>query len=898
MKRLVHILYSFSLLILLVSSGCKPLGEAEINVNFAANAETGSPVAANGALAVLEDTLRAGTLVASNPAKVALTYSIVSNPANGVVIITNDATGAYTYEPNLGYVGSDSFTFRVNDGSVDSNIATISVTVNEVNEIPVASAGVLAIDEDSLGAGTLVATDADGEPLTYEIVANATNGIVTITDSATGAYTYQPNGNLNGADSFTFRATDGSANSNTATISITVNPLNDVPVADAGALAINEDSLGAGILVANDVDGNALTYSIVANPSNGVVIITNAATGSYTYQPNADFSGTDSFTFRVHDGTVYSNTATITITVSGVSDAPVAVDGTLKTKVDVTGNGTLSASDADGEAMTYSIVSNAANGAVTITDPSTGAYSYVPNPGYSGADSFTFKVNDGSGDSNTATILITVSLVADMYFCPDVVADYSWNNAANWYLDSGCTVGNEANRIPIDGDSVFIFGNSFTDQPSAVELASFEGNLSTNQNSESVNISIAPGGTLRVTDGHWYGITDSAAIAEFTCNNQCSNRSILNGDATFNLIANNSGYAGAMINGNAYFNDSSLTDGGIISGDVTFNGNTWMYGGEIQGITTFNDSSRLAPVFYITFNHVVFNSADTFDYLGTYPYSPGAVTFVGDVTFNNSSVLNPLGIYSGNVDFPNGATITIDGYEWALDTSAWTGTIAWVFINNGYNSSTIKGNASYSGSPAYPLGDIDGNAEFDIGGCTGGSNVTGNITLYNNSCYGGGTVSGNAYLYGTSSLTDITVNGDAIFNDSSGVNSSDVIHTQYFSTILGSSTFNGTSYYRDQVDATFVGNVNFPNGATIVVDANRWDLDASTWTGTLTWIFQNNSYLAPSGVLPGIAGFFDTSYSQGHIAEVSFNDTSYNDGGTYGICIGNDAIEDGIGCNP
>ncbi|MGH8427479.1 MAG: Ig-like domain-containing protein [Gammaproteobacteria bacterium] len=177
------------------------------------------PIAQNGNLTTAENMAANGTLQASDADGDPLTYSIVDQPGHGSVTITNASTGAYTYTPNSGYSGSDSFTFKANDGYADSNIATISVTVVAP---PVAQNGTLITNENTAASGTLKATDTHGNPLTFSIVDKPGHGNVTINDSSTGAYTYTPNKNYSGSDSFTFKANDGYADSNTATISITV----------------------------------------------------------------------------------------------------------------------------------------------------------------------------------------------------------------------------------------------------------------------------------------------------------------------------------------------------------------------------------------------------------------------------------------------------------------------------------------------------------------------------------------------------------------------------------------------------------------------------------------------------------------------------------------------------
>jgi VCBS repeat-containing protein len=235
-------------------------------------------------------------------------------PLGNITFGGSGASRTVTVQGAAGQVGSSTITVNVSDG-----VATASrdFTFTATNRVPVASSGTLTVDEDSVAnPGTLVATDADGDALTYSIVTPASHGTATITNAATGAYTYTPDADYNGADSFTFKANDGLADSNTATISVTVDPLPDAPVASNGTLTVNEDSVdNPGTLVATDADGDPLTFSIVTPASNGTAVITNATTGAYTYTPNAGYDGGDSFTFKANDGTVDSNTATITITV-------------------------------------------------------------------------------------------------------------------------------------------------------------------------------------------------------------------------------------------------------------------------------------------------------------------------------------------------------------------------------------------------------------------------------------------------------------------------------------------------------------------------------------------------------------------------------------------------------
>ena len=214
-----------------------------------------------------------------------------------------------TYTPAADYNGSDSFTFKANDGTLDSNVATVSITVVAVNDAPIAASQSVTTDEDTAKAITLSATGREGSPLTYAIVAAPAHGALS---GAAPALTYTPTANYNGADSFTFKANDGALDSNVATVSITVVAVNDAPVAASRAVTTNEDTAKAITLSATDVEGSPLTYAIVTAPAHGTL---SGSAPALTYTPAADYNGADSFTFKANDGALDSNVATVSITV-------------------------------------------------------------------------------------------------------------------------------------------------------------------------------------------------------------------------------------------------------------------------------------------------------------------------------------------------------------------------------------------------------------------------------------------------------------------------------------------------------------------------------------------------------------------------------------------------------
>jgi len=294
------------------------------------------------------------------------------------------------------------------DSTLPSNVY-LHITVNSVNDAPVANNGNFTINEDTVLSNFLSASDLEGNSLIYRLVTNGTKGNATITNFNTGAFTYIPLANENSTDSFTFKVNDGSANSNTATVTIIITPVNDAPVANDASFTTNEDTTLTGSLTASDVEGSALTYSLVTNGTKGSATITDASSGAFTYTSTANLNGTDSFTFQVNDGTVDSNIATIIFTVTPVNDAPSFTANNPPVVLEntgihlLTGWATFNPGPNETDNLLTYTVSEVSNPGLFSHWPNVdtnGALTYQSAINQSGTSTFTVTVQDTGGTAN------------------------------------------------------------------------------------------------------------------------------------------------------------------------------------------------------------------------------------------------------------------------------------------------------------------------------------------------------------------------------------------------------------------------------------------------------------------------------------------------------------------
>jgi VCBS repeat-containing protein len=266
-----------------------------------------------------------------------------------------NSNGSFVYTPDAGYVGLDSFSYLLSDGAL-TDTATISLEVTDTAPLAVDDSYTVHHGQTltvSPVAGALANdSDADGDGLSAALDSAPQHG--TLSFNSNGSFVYTPEAGYVGLDSFSYLLSDG-ALTDTATISLEVT--DTAPIAVDDSYSGDEDSSITGNVLTNDGDpeSDELTTRLVSGPAHGILKLDPGGTFSYT--PDPDFNGSDSFTYRANDGQGDSNLALVNLTVRPVNDAPIAVDDTATTPEDTAVVLNLVANDSDVDSSTLSIVS-------------------------------------------------------------------------------------------------------------------------------------------------------------------------------------------------------------------------------------------------------------------------------------------------------------------------------------------------------------------------------------------------------------------------------------------------------------------------------------------------------------------------------------------------------------
>jgi len=348
-----------------------------------------------------------------------ISISLVGTPDAGGSASINGSN--IDYAPLADFSGTEHISYTISDG-VDTATATVTVTVVAPgNTVPTGFADSYSVIQDSTNTLNVLANDTDPDlPAQTLSIASADATSLqggTVTNNGTDI-TYSPAASYTGADSFTYVVTDGTATSTSVTVNLTVLATggNSNPTGAVDSYSVIQDSTNTLDVLANDTDPDlpAQTLSIAsadaASAQGGTV--TNNGT-DITYTPAASYTGPDSFTYTVTDGTATSTSVTVSLTVlaTGGNTAPTAVNDSNYSVAENSSANLLNVlvndydEDLPAQTLTIDSVSAAGNG-TTSTDGST--ISYTPNMGFSGPETFTYIITDGSAFSLAATVTVNV----------------------------------------------------------------------------------------------------------------------------------------------------------------------------------------------------------------------------------------------------------------------------------------------------------------------------------------------------------------------------------------------------------------------------------------------------------------------------------------------------------
>ncbi len=336
-----------------------------------------------------------------------LVPAIVTLPAVGTATV-DSATGSIRYTAPTGFSGVVTLTYRDFNTTLQSAIATVTITV-----LP-------SWPADDRGGGRCLRHLVQGVPVSGNVLANdiplsnlpmrsvlvqgPAHGTLVL--NANGSFTYTPSASFIGIDGFTYYDTDGARNSANAHVTISVNPPNRPPVAVNDNYTLDQRTRLIGNVAANDhdADGDPIHVALVRGPVGGTLQLN--SNGSFIYTPTGDFYGTDSFTYVVDDGKVVGNTATVTLTIRYVNRPPIATAGSYNVDpfAAFAANLTTFAVDPDGDPLTVRLVNGPSYGSLVLNPDGTFTYRGSPlNPGF---DSFTYQVGDGQSFSAVQTITL------------------------------------------------------------------------------------------------------------------------------------------------------------------------------------------------------------------------------------------------------------------------------------------------------------------------------------------------------------------------------------------------------------------------------------------------------------------------------------------------------------
>ncbi|HEY6125141.1 MAG TPA: Ig-like domain-containing protein, partial [Steroidobacteraceae bacterium] len=416
-----------------------------------------APVLTSTTFAATEDTAFAGQLTATDAENQAITFARTTDAQHGQVTIS--ATGAVAYTPAANYAGADTFGVRLTDSAGGTSTGTVTLNVAAVNDVPVFASPTLGTPEDVALDAQLTAyvTDPDANPLTFAVTTAPAHGVLTL--SAGGTAAFPPAANYNGADSFAISVSDGAGGIATGTVTINITAVNDAPVLTTTQLSIAEDGVLTAQLATTDVENQVTQYQVGGGAGHGQVSI--SPTGFLTYTPDANFNGADSLLVGVSDDGATLTLWPLDITVSPVNDAPVAYEDLLRLPATATVTLPVLAndSDADGDTLTVTLLSQPGGGTLTVN--ASNEITFTRDNQFNGPIRFSYRITDAAGVTAEADVRAVIGEFPGIYYLADETTvgqlEVHWFDGLRIYrlgtdLDAGDVISSFATAG--DGDTV------------------------------------------------------------------------------------------------------------------------------------------------------------------------------------------------------------------------------------------------------------------------------------------------------------------------------------------------------------------------------------------------------------------------------------------------------------
>ena len=343
----------------------------------------------------------------SDPDGDTLSFSVSGLPAGFTIDPAGVIRGTWGAGASSGGPAGDGI-YSVTVTATDSQGASVarSFGYTVTNPAPTALNDFITLAEDTSSGLRSVAgndLDPDGDALTFALVTGPTQGALVFNPD--GTFTYMPVANSNGNDTFTYTVTDADGAVATATVLLTITPVNDLPTPSASSFMTPEDTPVTGTLPSSDVEGTAVTFTLVTPPAHGGLVL--GIDGTYTYTPNPDYTGPDAFIVRLTDGNGGTTLQTVSVTVTPVQDAPVARDDHAVTTINQPTTIGVLANDSDVDGDPLTVTGATADKGTVVINPD-GTITFTPVPGLLGEGRITYTISDGNGGTSTATVTITI----------------------------------------------------------------------------------------------------------------------------------------------------------------------------------------------------------------------------------------------------------------------------------------------------------------------------------------------------------------------------------------------------------------------------------------------------------------------------------------------------------